>query len=429
MTTLNNALASRGKSIKDNLAASVDPTAANDVSQGYQVGSIWMNASKGRVFIARSVAAAAAVWVTISPGNHPGYVNDRWYNAIEGFNAQMTLAAVALNGKITFYPAYIRERITVSALGVRIGTTATGNVQAAVYRNNPVTMRPTGTPVASTTSMSTASAVNVNAAVNVVLEPGLYWFGTNIDNATGRLIGYNSASQALGNLIGGAAQSDVLAGQVGLSCLQVTQTFGTWPDATAATFTPVTGTAVPVVQYKVGGASVAAALFTATPALDANDTGNYGFSFRILIPLTGTVGTQIRATIRPGTDPGTGLTVTHASFGKWAGSIYSSVTDTPIELKFGGASGFVNATTPQTSDWADLGALSFGPSDKMVVIYDVIGGGGPTVAAQRYNNANTGVTTYFKDIISWNVANVESPNLGFNDIPNMNYCIDSVETR
>ena len=47
------------------LTATVDPTAANDISQGWQVGSVWFNAAPGflRWWECRSNALGAASWV------------------------------------------------------------------------------------------------------------------------------------------------------------------------------------------------------------------------------------------------------------------------------------------------------------------------------------------------------------------------------
>jgi hypothetical protein len=170
-----------------------------------------------------------------------------------------------------------------------------------------------------------------------------------------------------------------------------------------------------------------ATLFAASPALNLDDA-NPLTSFRVVIPLSGSTLTKIRATLHPGVDWTNGsqyLSILHASIGKWDGSIYPNTTSTPIELKFGGASGFSGATTPQTSDWADLGGLSVTSSDKLVVIYDIAD---IPAALQRYNNAATGVTTFFHaSTQSWNVADVTAS--GYTQLDSVNYCIDSVETQ
>ena len=47
---------------RNNTTATSNPIASNDVSQGYSVGSIWINLTNGRVFICLSNGTGAAVW-------------------------------------------------------------------------------------------------------------------------------------------------------------------------------------------------------------------------------------------------------------------------------------------------------------------------------------------------------------------------------
>lgn len=46
----------------NNFAATADPTASNDISQGYTPGSVWINTTANKAFICLSSAAGAAVW-------------------------------------------------------------------------------------------------------------------------------------------------------------------------------------------------------------------------------------------------------------------------------------------------------------------------------------------------------------------------------
>lgn len=168
-----------------------------------------------------------------------------------------------------------------------------------------------------------------------------------------------------------------------------------------------------------GGGGGPTALYT-SPTLDTNDA-NQDTSFRIAVPITGNSGTQIRATIQPGTT--NSLTILHASIGK-RGSTWDT-TATPIELLFSGASGFTGATTAKTSDWANLSGLTFTTGEYAIVIFDIPTGG--TTASQRLVTTATGVQTYYKDSIqSWNVTNPVSMNT---TAAGTNYCIVSVETQ
>lgn len=255
MTTLNTALGSRSLSIKDNINASTDPGAGNDSTQGYVVGSFWQNSITGRVWVARSVSVSAAVWTMLGFSDHPGYLANNWY--LPSYVGIINSGTAPGAGSIRAFPAYIRERITISNLGLRVTTlSAGGNVQAAIYAGNPATGRPTGNAIISTTSMSTASAASVNAAASVQLEPGLYWFATNCDNGTAAFDALTSTSPYVGYLIGSATQANVLnASGGGMVGVAVAQTFGTWPNLTAASFTEVTTAAtVPMLQFQVASA-------------------------------------------------------------------------------------------------------------------------------------------------------------------------------
>jgi len=236
-----------------NLNASSDPTVNNDQTQGYSVGSLWQNSSTGRVWIARSVATGAAAWTMLELADYPALNVGPWYlpvgvQIVAGTNANPTA------GSIRFFAGYIKERITINSLGVRVATlSAGGNVQAAIYANNPATGRPTGTALASTSSMSTTNVASVNASVSVQLEPGLYWFATNCDNGTATFASVGVTSTFMASAIGSATQANSLGSIAALNGLSVSQSFGSWPDVTSSSFTElVNSNTVPLVQFKIG---------------------------------------------------------------------------------------------------------------------------------------------------------------------------------
>src|SRR2546430_2666876 len=55
--------------LTSNLAATTDPTASNDRTQGYEAGSQWLNITAGRAWICMSNATGAAVWALDSTGS------------------------------------------------------------------------------------------------------------------------------------------------------------------------------------------------------------------------------------------------------------------------------------------------------------------------------------------------------------------------
>jgi len=167
---------------------------------------------------------------------------------IIGVNAGGALSA----NTITFFLGYLPQKCTITALGNRVSTlAASGNFQNAIYANSS-SMRPTGTALASTASMSTAATGHLNSAVNVQLDVGWYWWATNVDTNAGstvRLDGVNGSIAA--GIVGAATQANNIFDGIGNGSLTLAQTFNTWPDVTASSFSegfPST----PVVQYKVG---------------------------------------------------------------------------------------------------------------------------------------------------------------------------------
>lgn len=54
--------------LKDNLVAAVPPTIANNVSQGYQAGSIWVDLVTNQVWIAGGESAGNMIWLEVAGG-------------------------------------------------------------------------------------------------------------------------------------------------------------------------------------------------------------------------------------------------------------------------------------------------------------------------------------------------------------------------
>jgi len=180
-------------------------------------------------------------------GDQPGYVSGRWYNPLNTFMANGTALSAST---IRLIPFMIRSQVTISDLGATVVAQTTGNVQLAFYAANPSTMAPTGNALATTASLSVAALGTVSGAIvggNVVLRPGLYWMAINSDNAVVVMRTYNAAIVNTGFIVGSTTMS-LVATQVAYS---VAQTYGTWPDLTAASFTEVASAANAIVNFKV----------------------------------------------------------------------------------------------------------------------------------------------------------------------------------
>lgn len=239
--------------IQVNLNAAADPTASNDSTQGYAIGSLWQNANTGRFWIARSVTASAASWTMLEPSDHPGYIAGNWY-APFGYLTTQTSGTMPVNN-MRCYPGFVKERLSISSLGGRvIANQAGANVQFAVYANAAATGRPTGAVLASTASISAATAASVSGAASGQLNIGLNWFCSNVDTANVTFTSQTTSTTGLmGQIIGSATQANVFNGGSGtLVGVSFAQTFGTWPDATALAWTEfTTNTGMAGVQFLV----------------------------------------------------------------------------------------------------------------------------------------------------------------------------------
>jgi hypothetical protein len=242
-----------GGGVLNNFAASAAPTATDDSAAGYAAGSTWMWAAKGRVWRLRDATASAAKWWEMGATDHPGYIASQWYNPYETGTVAAGSAPAA--GSVRCVPFVLKSRVTMSDLGVRVTTLAAGgNVQVAIYANNPATMRPTGTVLANTASLSTAATGVVSGAIsggNVTFEPGLYWACLNSDNSTAVFQFSGTGSGICGNLIGAAnlttLTNSATAAMIGVS---TPITYGTWSSMTGAIFTESTNTSFGNVYFK-----------------------------------------------------------------------------------------------------------------------------------------------------------------------------------
>lgn len=160
-----------------------------------------------------------------------------------------TLAAMTIN-QIYWVAFTISRRQTFSDLGARVVTNNAGNFQLAIYACS-ATGRPTGTYLAKTGSLSTASAGLISGTLggNVTLDPGTYFYGINLDNNVATFTG-NAATippptWSFG--IGSATAGTLLGANAALNVLTSSKAFGTWDDVTSDTFTEASNRNVMVI--------------------------------------------------------------------------------------------------------------------------------------------------------------------------------------
>jgi len=124
---------------KDNYAAVVAPAVGNDATQGYEIGSVWVDTVADRVYVATDVSAGAAVWreTSLAPGSVTDLIlRDSAALSVIGRSANSAgdpadIAAVATSG------AVLRESGSVIGFGT-VATAGLGDDQVtnAKLRNS-----------------------------------------------------------------------------------------------------------------------------------------------------------------------------------------------------------------------------------------------------------------------------------------------------
>lgn len=184
-----------------------------------------------------------------APRAKPRYIANRYYLP-SGVTIATSVSAPGANSIRLFKALVLQSCVIDQALMRVIATQASQNVQAAIYEDDPATGKP-GTLVASSGSMSTASAAAVTASMAATLYASrYYWFASCCDHATPTFNSQLVAAMALGvAVIGSATAGNAISGApVGLS---FAGTFGTWPDLTGQSFTDVGTASIPLVGFRV----------------------------------------------------------------------------------------------------------------------------------------------------------------------------------
>lgn len=84
--------------LKSNLSAVTDPVGSNDNTQGYLVGSRWINTSTGSVFVCVDASTGAAIWTLLSAPTAPVYGTEYHYAESLGLS---TTTSTTFQNKLT----------------------------------------------------------------------------------------------------------------------------------------------------------------------------------------------------------------------------------------------------------------------------------------------------------------------------------------
>lgn len=163
----------------NNLTATTDPGSANDSTQGYGVGSVWMNQTNSRIWECASAAAGAAVWfldgvvpgVGIEPSNMLTQFGSGAATFLEegNINRQLSLAGISPGsiGNDNVLAVYTLPANSFDISGRGITITAAGSFGATVNNKTiklifNATTAVVGTAVTGGTTIASTGVVATN---------------------------------------------------------------------------------------------------------------------------------------------------------------------------------------------------------------------------------------------------------------------------
>lgn len=183
----------------------------------------------------------------------PPYVAGRWYASSDEVTAPGGTIAPGLN-TLRLCVVSIPRPITISDIGSRITTLSiAGNIQLGLYAADPVTNLPSSLPIATTANIATDSVGAVSADIagaDVMLVPGLYWFGVMADNAVVVVAGSAPGVPRMARFVGSTTLANVASNVPGITYTSAV-TYGTWPNLTSSPPTEAAGVAEPYLVFKV----------------------------------------------------------------------------------------------------------------------------------------------------------------------------------
>ncbi len=160
------------------------------------------------------------------------YANNYWICPLLG---NLGAGGLMSANTIYLYPFTVQRSVTISELGARVTTgVASSSVQLAIYAS--AAGEPNGAPLASTVSLSSATATTISDNVTDfnLLEKTTYWMAVN-SNAAIILQHLSGATQSpVTYIIGSTTLANISSGSVNTGGWRtVVQTFGTWPTLAA----------------------------------------------------------------------------------------------------------------------------------------------------------------------------------------------------
>lgn len=162
----------------------------------------------------------------------PAYVSGNWY--APPFVTAATGSAMS-SGFVQCAPQIALVPIKVQALGARINTAGSSNIQLALYANSGG--YPSGAALGSTGNIVDTSTGMISGTVTpFTLPAGMYWACANANDSTVVFQSNNSSnSLSASGLVGNPTLANLSAASTAvLLVIQQSATFGTWPTLSSS---------------------------------------------------------------------------------------------------------------------------------------------------------------------------------------------------
>ena len=172
-----------------NMAATTDPGAADDIGDGYAIGSIWFNRARDTLWLCQDASAGTAIWQPYLSRRalHGGYGTDPDQVMASGPLNGTSAAGVTAVDRLYLRPFRWFGGRSIDRLFGRVTTAGTAsNIKFGLWGHDYGAGRPTGLPLgANNTPLSTATTGIKSAAIPAVdPAPGILWVASIHEGTT-----------------------------------------------------------------------------------------------------------------------------------------------------------------------------------------------------------------------------------------------------
>jgi hypothetical protein len=175
----------------NNFQATSDPTASNDLTQGYGVGSLWSNTTNLRLWVCLNATASAAKWQLLS--SDVNGQRDTFTQHLLGSRLDYPASGNITASQVQYTRVWIEAGITINNMQSFINSNAAGhNINLGIYDQATLSSN-SGTPrnlLASTGSTGLVSGDNGTYKSISLSSPyttttaGYYWIGMITDSGS-----------------------------------------------------------------------------------------------------------------------------------------------------------------------------------------------------------------------------------------------------